>query len=372
MAGPLILNQSDFSAISRSQYDLINKKVIENGIVNKPLLSKLLGSKETFVLHNGSIKGNVRTEYAGDWVTIGSGQPAVFQSQGLPQEVSYPIVRKQTGLLLNVETLHKNGIKIDNNAPAMDLNALAASSQEKGSDWMRIYNIVKDESKAWREGYNDNLQLAFWKNGVENAFGFGGITSIITDTPNTSNVGGINSALVTAWRPVNKLNLTLSATVSIRVEMTEFFRAIFTNSGSDSLKSGDLKAYVGNDFIKALNTDDQRNGQTTLDGFARKQNLRIGGESLEAVYSFSMNGVVIDILYDPYLDILGRENFMYVIDHRYIKFCVSELDNFQQHTPIPETHDLSSIYYAETFTGTIKALKLETSGIMSISNPLTF
>lgn len=372
MAGPLILNQSDFSAISRSQYDLINKKVIKQGIVNKPLLSKLLGSKETFVLHNGSIKGNVRTEYAGSWVTIGSGQPAVFQSQGLPQEVSYPIVRKQTGLLLNVETLHKNGIKIDNNAPAKDLDALAASGNEKGSDWMRIYNMVKDESMAWREGYNDDLQLAFWKNGVENSFGFGGVTSILTDTPNASNVGGINSALVDAWRPVSKLGITLSATVLLRVQMTEFFRALFTNAGSDSLKTGDLKAYAGNDFIQAMTTEDTRFGQTTQTGNARKLNFRSGGESLEAVYSFSMNGVNIDVMYDPYLDILGRANHMYVIDHRYIKFCCSELDNFQQHSPIPETHDLSSIYYAETFTGTIKALKLETSGIMSISNPLTF
>jgi hypothetical protein len=372
MAGPLTLNQSDFSRVSRSQYDLIRKGVVDNGIVNKPLLSKLLADKGMFVQHNGSTKSNVRTEYAGDWVTIGNGQPAVFQAQGLPQEASYPIVRKQTGLLLNVETLHKNGISIDNNAPAKDLKALASSANEKGSDWQRIYNVVKDESQAWREGYNDNLQLAFWKNGVENSFGFGGITSILTDTPDASNVGGISSALTPAWRPVSMLGLTLSSTVLIRERMTAFFRGIFTNAGSDSLKTGNLRAYVGNDFLVALNTDDIRNGQTTQTGFARKQNLRAGGENLDAVYTFSMNGVEIELMYDPYLDILGRSNFMYVIDHRYIKFCCSELDDFQQHTPIPETSDLSSIYYAETFTGTIKCEKLETSGIMSISNPLTF
>lgn len=372
MAGPIILNQSDFSRISRSQYDLISKGVVAQGIVSKPLLSMLLKKKGSFVAHNGSIKGNVRTEYAGNWVTIGEGQPAIFQRQGLPQEVSYPVVRKQTGLLLNVEALHRNGIKIDNNAPAMDLKTLAAKSQEKGSDWQRIYNLVKDESFAWLEGKNDDLERAFWLNGVENTFGFGGITSIITDTPDASNVGGINSALVDSWRPVNNLGITLSATVSIRVELTNFFRGIFTNTGTEGIKAGALEVYCGNDFITALTTEDQRAGQTTQTGNARKLNLRVGGENLGAVYSFSMNGVDIDFMYEPYLDLIGRSNFMYTIDHRHIQFCTSELDDFQGHTPIPETSDLSSIYYAETFTGTIKADKLETSGIMSITNPLTF
>ena len=372
MAGILNITANDFSTISRSQFDLIHKGVVDQGIVAKPLLSMLLKKKESFVAHNGSIKGNVRTEYAGAWVTIGEGQPATFQRQGRPQEVSYPIVRKQTGLLLNVEALHRNGIKIDNNAPAINLKKLKDQSHEKGSTYQRIYNVVKDESNAWRQGKNDELNLAFWKNGVENSFGFGGITSILTDTPNESNVGGINSALVDSWRPVSKLGITLTSTVSMRVEMTEFFQAIMTNTGDESMKTGDIKAYCGNDFIKALTTEDQRAGQTTLDGHARKLDLRIGGESLGARYSFSMNGVDIDFMYDPYLDIIGRRNSMYVIDHRYIKFCTSELDDFQMHTPIPETSDLSSLYYADTFTGTIKATKLETSGIMTISNPLTF
>ena len=45
MAGPIILNQSDFSRISRSQYDLISKGVVAQGIVNKPLLSLLMKKK---------------------------------------------------------------------------------------------------------------------------------------------------------------------------------------------------------------------------------------------------------------------------------------------------------------------------------------
>lgn len=372
MAGIIVLNGNDFSKISSSQYDLIGKGVVKQGIVAKPLLSTMMKKKESFVAHNGSTKDNVRTDYTGSWVTIGNGQPAIFEAQGLPKEVSYPIVRKQTGLLLNVETLHRNGIKIDNNAPAVDLKSLAGKAHEKGSDWQRIYNVVRDASEAWREGRNDNLQRAFWLNGVENSFGFGGITSIITDTPDTSNVGGINSALEPRWRPVNNLGLTLSATVLLRVQLTNFFRAIFTNTGSMAIKQGDINVYMGNDFITALTTEDQRSGFTTETGFARTQNTRVGGENLDAVYTFSMNGVNLNFMYEPYLDIIGRSNFMYAVDHRYIAFCTSELDDFQGHNPIPETSDLSSIYYAETFTGTIKAKKLETSGIMSISNPLTF
>lgn len=367
MGASLNINRAEWQAATTSVFDNIAEGVTKSGIYAKPALRMLLDKKKTFTTDDGAVGEHVRLNYKGKWATIGNGQPARFDSQDDPQLPSFPLIRKQAGLVLAVRKLQKNG--------RININTHDSGAVRKGNvveARKRLYDVYADEMTAWMEGYNDDLARNFWQDGVSNpTWGFPGITGFVVEQPSLASIGGVPGDIYEAWRNIAAVNLTVDTTTKpLLWYMTQVAEQIVTNNASRGAPRN-LACFMGSAFSFTLMNQDVLLGKTSENGWARNFNLRAGGEDTNAPYSIGFNGVNIPLVKDPYLDILGKGAYCYWVDLDAIAFHVGEADNFITHVPEPEYNDFDNMYIAKTFTGGFCANRLETSAVMQVTNGLT-
>lgn len=348
------------SQLTVSVFDQVEKKVTKSGINAKPLLQSLLAKKEEFVTHDGTISNLPRLSYKGSWVTIGGAQPAIFNRQDSPVISSYPVRRKQTGNAIAVEKMIRNGIKVETHSPTGRKNITAVKQAA-----LRIYEVLQDELEAWMEGYNDDLQLNFWRNGIENPdWGFPGITGFLLENPELGNIGGISGALYPAWRNVAYPQITVDSDRTLRWYVSQTYRDVLVNNRSATINTSDYLMLCGTAFHDTIMAEDIRLGQSTQVGWQRKADIGTGDTNPTSPYKVYTH----DLTLDPYLDTIGKSNFCYMIHTGDLKFCCSSVDNMQTHMPEPEYNDFDNWYIGKTFTGGMKANRLERCAVISIQN----
>jgi len=325
----------------------LREKPLSQTIQDKPLLSRMRAKQKTFPGGRGEIKGNVKGDYSTSFVgyeyddTVSYGNPANMK------QFSYTYKELHAGISFTNTELKKNGISI------VDTLSGENTTQASETEMLEISNILDDKMEDMDEGMARSFNNILWRDGTQSSKVFGGVTSIVALDPTTGVAGGIDRSQNTWWRNrakvgANKITHSTSLqtlTKTLRNEVRQLRRY----GGKPNL------VLCGSTALERLEAEVAEKGTYTQEGFVKNGTLDVG------LADISLRGVG-QFLYDPTMDELGMEEFIYILDDRFLQLLVMQNEDMKKHSPArpPEKY---VTYRGVTWTGTLISKKMNCHGV---------
>ena len=233
----MALSQPEIDKIATVAIDFYRKnKPVDQINVERPLLDYLIpkakdivGGK-TYLTENIYISNGANGQY---W----SGNSRVTYNTRSPNALAqYRWTNFHDGFTLNEDELKRAGITVNDDK---------ARSTATPAEAVALTNMITSQMKALDQGALDFHHAAIWQDGSQATDAIPGIDALVSTTPNTGTVGGINAANATYWRNYASTGLASTLT-AIQNAMELGKRAIMRTGGRID------KIYVGYAFLDAL------------------------------------------------------------------------------------------------------------------------
>lgn len=314
-------------------------------IQERPLVKALTGKQKNFSGGNGLIRKNVKGDYTVNLSGFSHDDTVGYSNPANIKQTNFPWRELHGGISLTMTELKHDGITIVDSQDGKNV------TEKSDREIHAISNLMDDKLEDMKEGVQRSFNEICWRDGTQSAKVFAGIQSIITPTPTTGVVGGIDAASVSWWR-----NRTATATSSGSLQTaTKMLRSearqLRRYGGRPSL------VLCGSLALERLETEIHEKGTYTQEGFMKKTDL--GSPEI------SMRGVG-DFMYDPTLDDLGLSNYIYLIDPRHLYLMVMDGEEWKTHSPArpPEKYVL---YRSITWTGGMVCDRRNVHGVYIIN-----
>jgi hypothetical protein len=307
---------------------------------NRPLMDKLVGKKKYFPGGKGSISIGVSglIGAAGVNDTLAGythNDSVVFYTPANLQRATYAWREHHIGLTLTHTELKIDGISVTD----------PGSNGEKTSEHSRremtiLVGLLEDKLFDLGEQYARKFNLLLYGDGVADAKALAGLKLLVSDTPSTGTVGGINRATAgNEWWRNRAYTAAFGTLVSGTPALAQWGGGAITSNIANGgallqvLQSErrQLTRYGGNPdtfvcgsaFLGALETEIRANGNYAMNGFKGAQDGAMG----------AMNFGGQEISYDPTLDDLGLSKRAYWIDSKMIGLQCMEDEWMHRHSP---------------------------------------
>lgn len=313
----------------------------------RPLYDAMRNAQKTFP----GGKGDISIPVKGDYTTAIEGythdDTVSFQNPANIKRAAYTWKEIHAGISLTLTELKIDGISV------VDSNRSESTTNHSERELHVLTGLLQDKlddmSEGWARTFNDML----WKDGTQDSKEIPGVPALISETPSTGTVGGINRATNTWWQ--NRASTSIATTPTgeelIRELHTEM-RQLRRYGGRPNL------ALAGSDFLDRLADQIRNKGNYTDSGFRRREATNIG------MAEISYNGLVFQ--YDPTLDDLSKEKYCYILDTRHMYLDTMQGEDMKSHTPTrpPEKYVM---YRAMTYTGALVCDQMNAHGVYSIA-----
>lgn len=324
-------------------------------IQEKPLWAKLLKGKKTFPGSRGEVKKNVKGKYTSGFSGFTGDDDVTYRNPANIKQATAPWYELHAGMSCTYTELKSNGISVNDSKGE-------GTSRHSDAAVSIISDVLKDKMEDMDEGTTRSINEMAWKDGTQDSKAFPGVTSIIVDDPTTGTSMGLNRATLKDekdfyyWRnralvSSNKITPSASSqtlTLTLKKELRQLRRyggaPNIWLAGSSALAGLELEAYA--------------KGYLTQTGFKE------GDTSIE-VPNVMIPGIG-RCIYDPTLDDLGRQKFMYMIDTRHLYLEVMQNEEFKEHAPErpPEKYVL---YKGITWTGMLFCDMMNCHGVYEVN-----
>lgn len=355
---------SHYQAIGLDHY--ITGKLFQQGIQEKPTLSKIEAKKKPFPGGNENISIGVKfANGAGgtnDKVTGFSHTDTVgFYNPGNGVRAEYVWREHHIGMTLSETELKRHGILVDDKFDGV--------RRTKGDRGMHILSNVLDEALSdFSEQYASTMNTLVWGDGTADTSALHGILSFILDIPTLGTVGGLSNVTYSKWRN--------------RAYTAAFFGDASYDSAyggnkitSSASNGGTLIQLIddemlqlgrygkrpnvwvgGSDFISAMKVEFRANGYYNNNGMTGNQDAAMG--------ALTHNGLT--LYYDPTLDDLGRSKYCYMWNDSDIYLQALEGDWRRRRTPV-RPYDSFVFHQSLLCTGQMVAKQRNNSLVMEIA-----
>jgi hypothetical protein len=346
---------AELSNIANSALDFYVKgDAFANNIQNKPLLNAMIAKQKTFP----GGKGNISIPVKGDYTTAIAGythnDTVSYANPANIKRATFPWKEVHAGIAVTLSELKVDGISV------ADSTTGSKTVEHSDRELTAITNLLQDKLDDMGEGWARSFNKMLWQDGTQDAKQVPGILSLITDSPTTGVIGGIDRSVATWWQNRAKVsaNAIIPATSSQTLTRTlrQEFRQLTRYGGKPTL------VVCGSRFLNALEDEIQSKGYYTQQGFRKNGATEIG------LPSITMVGVG-DFIYDPTLDDLGDTyaRRAYFIDENAIQLHVMEGEDRKTHNPA-RPYNQYVLYRAMTWTGGLAARQFNSSGVYEIQS----
>lgn len=318
---------------------------------DRPTMGDFRKNQETFSGGRGAIRGNVIGDYTTQFVGyVGSDQVSYANPANLKQ-FSWEWFELHAGISLTFSELKHDGITIADSAMG------EKTVEHNGRAMHTITSLMKNKTDDLKEGSERSFNNIMWRDGTQSALVYPGIQAIIRDDPTTGIVGGIDAATNAWWRNRSLVGSNKIVSSTSNQTLTKTLRAEYRQLRRYGGRPTIWRA--GSTAIEKLEGEIHEKGTYTQEGFMKSGATEVGMPSI------SMKGVG-ECVYDPTLDDLGRDDYMYFMDPRHIKLCVMEGEDWKAHAPARPA-ERYVLYRSVTWTGTMKADKLNCHAVYQVS-----
>lgn len=326
---------------------------IDQIAVERPLLKKLMAKKQEFPGARENVVEQIRTRYQSNFQWFrGDGIVTYNKRQSLDQ-ASYPWQSAHDGLALDEDRMAQNGIIVTDSGDG---------KRASRAEIMQLTNLFTEQMEILRLGFEEKMSEALHLDGTQDPDAITGLDALVSLTPTTGVVGGIDRANVTSWRNHVATGLTTTtSTGTIQDKMEIAWRACVR-----SAQGRPDCIIVGSDFLDGfrnfmLKTYGQVNygpvSEMEIEGGTKSMTFH--GVPLE----WSPEFADLDDVYSP-----GTpwEKRCYFLNSRFIKLRPMEGQDMRKRRPA-RPHDRYEHYWAITWRGALTMSQSNAHAVLALA-----
>jgi hypothetical protein len=181
-------------------------KPVDQVALQRPLLKALQGKKKEAPGAKQFIVEQLRVRYGSNFQWFNGSSIVTYNRRVINEQANYTWRTCHDGLALDEDRLAQNGIIVTDDAS----KARSASDAEK----VQLTNLLEEQAEALRLGFQEQFSYALHADGTQSSDAITGLDGLISLTPTTGTVGGIDrsSASNAYWR--NNVSTGLTTTTS--------------------------------------------------------------------------------------------------------------------------------------------------------------
>jgi hypothetical protein len=327
---------------------------IDQIAVERPLFKYLAGRKSSAPGAKQYIVEQLRVRYQSNFQWFNGSQVVTYNRRQSIEPAQYPWRSAHDGFSLDEDRLIQNGISVDDSGPG-----------GKASDAERIQltNLLQEQTEILKLGFQEKFSQAQHLDGTQSADAITGLDALVSLTPTTGTVGGINRADATSvfWRNYAQTGLTTTTTTGTILDFMEVaWRACTRNGGKPQ-------------FIEA--------GDDFLDGFRNFMFKTFGNLYYEGVGERTIEGGTkaltfhgVTMMWNPEFDDLDAlyapatlwSKRCYFLNGTHIKLRPIEGQDMLTRKP-PRAYDKYEYYWGLTWRGALTMNRSNAQAVLAIT-----
>lgn len=328
---------------------------VDQVALERPLLKALQAKKKTAPGAKQYVVEQLRKTYASNFQWFNGSSVVTYNRRVTNEQANYAWRSCHDGLAIDEDRLAQNGIIVIDDASS----AKNATDAEK----IQLTSLIEEQAEALRLGFQEQFSYQLHLDGTQSTDAITGLDGLISLTPTSGTVGGIDrSAAANAyWR--NNVSTGLTTTTStgtILNNMEVTYRQCTRNGGRPDLM------IAGSTFI-----DGYRN--FVLNTFGR---MDFGPSNTKKVEGgtemLTFQGV--DIQWSPEFQELDArfapstlwEKRLYMLNSNYIKLRPLQGHDMVSRKP-PRAYDRYEYYWAVTWRGALTVNRSNAHGVLALA-----
>lgn len=308
--------------------------------VERPLLKKLNSKKVSAPGAKQYIVEQLRVRYQSNFQWFNGSQVVTYNRRQSVEQAQFAWRSAHDGFALDEDRLIQNGVMVDDSGPGGNASK---------AEMIQLTNLLKEQSEILKLGYQEKFSQALHLDGTQSVDAITGLDSLVSITPTSGTVGGIDRAAAANvyWRNYAQTGLTDTTTTGNMLDYMEIaWRACVRNGGRpDFIEAG--SAFVDsfrNFMLKSF-------GVLNFEGVSERQ---IEGGTSELTF----HGVPIE--WNPEFDDLqaltgASSSWLkrcYMLNTRHIKLRPIEGQDMITRKP-PRAYDKYEWYFGLTWRGAL-------------------
>jgi hypothetical protein len=259
---------ADAGKVSLDAY--LRNSPIDQLDVDRPFLKKLNAKKMSAPGAKQYIVEQLRVRYQSNFQWFSGSQVVTYNRRQSIEPAQYPWRSAHDGFALDEDRLVGNGIKVDDNGPGGNTSE---------AEVIQLTNLLKEQNEILKLGWQEKFSQALLLDGTQSVDAITGLDALVSLTPTTGTVGGIDRAGAgnAYWRNYVQTALTTTTTTGNVLDYLEIaWRAATRNGGRPDF------IMAGSDFIDGFrNFMFKSFGQVNYEGSSER---RIEGGTSELLF----------------------------------------------------------------------------------------
>ena len=219
------VTSSDLENLGKSSLDdYLRNTAVDQISTDTPLLKKLMEKKKKLVGAKQNVTVNIRKSLDSNFAWAYGEAPVSFNKRNTLEHAAFPWRRAVDGFYIAHDTLFANGIRVKE----------GQSGQHKleENERVQLCNLLDEQTQAFRTGFMEKLSMELHRDGTANADAITGLDALVSLTPATGVVGGIDRSTATYWRNNVKTAIASTTAGTLATAMEGEWRKCIRNGGS--------------------------------------------------------------------------------------------------------------------------------------------
>jgi len=323
--------------------------------VERPFYKALNGRKSSAPGAKQYIVEQLRFRYQSNFQWFNGSQVVTYNRRQSIEQANYAWRSAHDGFALDEDRMIQNGISVDDSGPG---------GTASGAEVIQLTNLLKEQTEILRLGFQEKFSHAQHLDGSQSADAITGVDALISLTPTTGTVGGIDRAVAANayWRNYAITGLTVTTTTGNVLDFMEVaWRACVRNGGRPNYME------AGSDFIDGFrNFMVKSYGRVDYEGVGIFKDVKAGTEML------SFHGVPIvwnpefDDLQDLYAPGTSWKKRLYIDNLNHIKLRPISGQDMVTRKP-PRAYDKYEWYWGLTWRGGVTMNRSNANAVLAIA-----
>lgn len=322
--------------------------------VERPYYKALNARKTSAPGAKQYIVEQLRKSYQSNFQWFNGSQVVTYNRRQSIEQANYAWRAAHDGFALDEDRLIQNGITVDDSGPGGNASK---------AEMLQLTNLLKEQNEILKLGFQEKFSHAQLLDGTQSSDAITGLDALVSITPTTGTVGGIDRSVAANayWRNYAQTGLTTTTTTGTILDYMEIaWRACVRNGGRPNL------IIAGDDFVDGFrNFMFKSFGQINYEGVSERsieggtKELTFHGVPIQWMPEFDD----LDTLYAPTPTWSKR---CYMLNLNHLKLRPIEGQDMITRKP-PRAYDKYEYYWGLTWRGAKTMNRSNAQAVVSIS-----
>lgn len=206
------------------------KKPVDQIQLDRPLLKALQGKKKEAPGAKQYVVEQLRARYSSNFQWFNGSSIVTYNRRQTVEQANYAWRSCHDGFALDEDRLAQNGITVTDDS--------TSSSTPTQAEKVQLTNILEEQTEVLRLGFQEQFSYALHADGTSSTDAITGLDALVSLTPTTGTVGGIDRSVAANayWRNNAATGLTTTTTTgTILNSMESSWRSCIRNGGRPDL-----------------------------------------------------------------------------------------------------------------------------------------